>query len=333
MIQRSSVRQSEDPMAVPQIVPEVLRSSGQPLNAATRAFMESHFAQDFSHVRVHTDARAAESALAVDAMAYTVGRNVVFGDGQYAPETSAGRRVLAHELAHVVQQSGDSGGSNNLALGASDSAHEHEADAISARVGDSVAKDSAAVKADGLSNISSGVVQRVHPAVAIGGAVAAGAAAGAMTFAAALAHARSLATTFPGWLSVLPNCPCTRAGALANPALWGPDANPILSWFHPGAASSFRSNSTFATIPGSAHGQQCTYDSNGNLLTEGPGAGTPDSWSPVTNGASHFTSDVLPWQVLGWRIYSRYWQPNNGNGCAANRGDNTFGRRASEFLP
>jgi hypothetical protein len=89
---------------VPSIVHEVLRSPGQPLDASTREFMESHFNHDFSHVRMHADRRAADSARAVNALAYTVGRDVVFGSGRYAPGTSEGRRLLAHELAHVVQQ-------------------------------------------------------------------------------------------------------------------------------------------------------------------------------------------------------------------------------------
>jgi hypothetical protein len=67
--------------------------------------MESRFGHDFSSVRVHTDAKAAESAHAVDARAYTLGQNIVFGTGQYAPGTPTGQRLLAHELTHVVQQS------------------------------------------------------------------------------------------------------------------------------------------------------------------------------------------------------------------------------------
>ena len=88
----------------PPSVQEVLHSSGQPLEHSTRQFMESRMGQDFGHVRVHTDARAAESASEVNSLAYTVGRHVVFGSGQFAPQTSAGRRLLAHELAHVAQQ-------------------------------------------------------------------------------------------------------------------------------------------------------------------------------------------------------------------------------------
>lgn len=90
----------------PGIVHDVLRSSGQPLNESTRAFLEPRFGHDFSDVRVHTDSRAADSARAVDALAYTIGRDVVFGAGQYAPEATQGRQLLAHELAHVVQQRG-----------------------------------------------------------------------------------------------------------------------------------------------------------------------------------------------------------------------------------
>ena len=74
----------------PAPVHHVLRSPGQPLDAATRAFMEPRFGQDFSKVRVHTDAKAAESAKAVQAQAYAVGRNMVFAPGMYAPTTVEG---------------------------------------------------------------------------------------------------------------------------------------------------------------------------------------------------------------------------------------------------
>jgi hypothetical protein len=102
-LQRKAGHQAE-PDTAPPIVHEVLRSPGQPLDEGTRAFMEPRFGQDFSQVRLHTDARAAESARAVNALAYTVGRDVVFGVGQYAPYTSPGQRLIAHELAHTVQQ-------------------------------------------------------------------------------------------------------------------------------------------------------------------------------------------------------------------------------------
>jgi hypothetical protein len=104
-LQRQSVSQIE-PASAPPIVHEALRSPGQPLDPATRALFEPRFGHDFSQVRVHTDSQAAESARAVKALAYTVGQDVVFGAGQYQPQTSAGRKLLAHELTHVVQQTG-----------------------------------------------------------------------------------------------------------------------------------------------------------------------------------------------------------------------------------
>ena len=109
MLQRKATHPSTfNPHAseVPPIVHEVLHSPGQPLDSATRAFMEPRFGHDFSQVRVHTDAKAAQSALAVNALAYALGRDVVFGVGQYAPRTRTGQRLLAHELTHVVQQGG-----------------------------------------------------------------------------------------------------------------------------------------------------------------------------------------------------------------------------------
>jgi hypothetical protein len=93
----------------PSIVHEVLSSAGQPLDTKTRTFMESRFRQDFSGVRVHNDAQAAESARSVNARAYTVGSQIAFGTGQYVPHTSVGRQLLAHELAHTMQQGGIAG--------------------------------------------------------------------------------------------------------------------------------------------------------------------------------------------------------------------------------
>jgi len=105
-LQRAAV-QSAPSGSAPQIVQDVLQSSGQPLDAHIRALFEPRFGYSFSHVRIHTNSRAAESARAVNALAYTVGRDVVMGAGQYSPGTTEGRRLLAHELTHVVQQSVD----------------------------------------------------------------------------------------------------------------------------------------------------------------------------------------------------------------------------------
>lgn len=90
---------------VPPIVHEVLQSPGQPLDAETRAFFEPRFGHDFSSVRVHTDAKAAESARAVNARAYAMGQDMVFAKQQFAPGVVQGDQLIAHELTHVVQQS------------------------------------------------------------------------------------------------------------------------------------------------------------------------------------------------------------------------------------
>jgi len=95
-----SVAQSE----APPMVHHVLRSPGQALEPSVRSFFESRFGRDFGSVRVHADAPSAESARSVDALAYTVGNHLVFSRGSYDPSAPEGRKLLAHELAHVVQQ-------------------------------------------------------------------------------------------------------------------------------------------------------------------------------------------------------------------------------------
>lgn len=94
----------------PPIVHEVLNTPGEPLDQKARAFMEPRFGHDFGQVRIHADARAAESARAVNALAYTVGRSIVFAAAQYDPSTPAGQRLLAHELTHTIQQGRASAG-------------------------------------------------------------------------------------------------------------------------------------------------------------------------------------------------------------------------------
>ena len=81
-----------------------LRGGGEPLSPSVRAFFEPRFGRDLGHVRVHTGKEAADSARAIQARAYTVGKNIVFGAGQFAPDTQGGRALLAHELAHTIQQ-------------------------------------------------------------------------------------------------------------------------------------------------------------------------------------------------------------------------------------
>jgi hypothetical protein len=93
----------------PPIVHEVLNSPGQPLDTAIRAYFEPRFGFDFSRVRVHSDSKAARSAEKLGAAAYACGDEIVFAVGRYAPGGTSGGRVLAHELAHVVQQADGSG--------------------------------------------------------------------------------------------------------------------------------------------------------------------------------------------------------------------------------
>ncbi|MBR0565471.1 DUF4157 domain-containing protein [Azoarcus sp. L1K30] len=118
---------------VPEEVGAVLHRAGQPLPDAIREDFESRFGHDFSHVRIHTDAQAAQSAAAVSARAYTVGRDIVFNRGEFQPGSHQGRHLLAHELTHVIQQAQMSGG-GAFEIGAEHSAFELEADRVADRI-------------------------------------------------------------------------------------------------------------------------------------------------------------------------------------------------------
>lgn len=134
---RPSREQSAEPQSLSTLrtesVQETLATQGQNLSEETRAFMEPRFGHDFSQVRIHTDTRAAQSAQTLEAQAYTVGQDIVFGAGQYTPETQEGRGLLAHELTHVVQQRGTTDGSP-LTVGPVNDSAEQEADKISSSI-------------------------------------------------------------------------------------------------------------------------------------------------------------------------------------------------------
>ncbi|HEX8390780.1 MAG TPA: DUF4157 domain-containing protein, partial [Longimicrobium sp.] len=122
------------PEVAPPIVHSVLGAAGSPLDPGVRAEMEGRFGHGFGDVRVHADGAAAESARAVSAHAYTVGRQIVFGAGRYAPGTPSGDRLIAHELAHVVQQRGSAPAiQHQLEIGAVDDPAEREAEAAADR--------------------------------------------------------------------------------------------------------------------------------------------------------------------------------------------------------
>lgn len=108
-IQRFAGQPTGEAAMAPSSVDHVLAGSGRSLEPALRQDMERRFGHDFSRVRVHADAAAERSARDVSAHAYTVGHNIVFGAGRFVPGTQVGRRLIAHELTHVVQQSGAAG--------------------------------------------------------------------------------------------------------------------------------------------------------------------------------------------------------------------------------
>ncbi|HIH74603.1 MAG TPA: DUF4157 domain-containing protein [Methanosarcina sp.] len=128
--ERAVITPSHD---VQPIVHEVLQSPGQPLDPATRAFMEPRFGYDFSRVRVHSGGVAERSAQDLNAHAYTVGYNIVFNAGRLAPNTYEGQRLIAHELMHVVQQ-GSSGQVKPMFIDRSSDHFERQADNVSTAV-------------------------------------------------------------------------------------------------------------------------------------------------------------------------------------------------------
>ncbi len=133
----------------PAIVHDVLRSSGEPLKPEARNFFESRFGHDFSRVRVHDGSQAAAAAESVQATAFTVGRDIVFGTGRYAPNSIDGRRLIAHELSHVLQQGFEvNSGSTPLPVIPSSHPLEHQAEQTARQA------------------LSSGVVDTLQPAAA-----------------------------------------------------------------------------------------------------------------------------------------------------------------------
>jgi len=145
-----------------------------------------------------------------------------------------------------------------------------------------------------------------------------------------LRFAESIEQTFPGWLDLLPDCPCTDDLAKADPATWSGGVGGCPDFFHPGAKTGYRSAKGYPNpaVPGTSHGQQCCYDGAGKLATDGPAAGTPDIWSPVTDVGKHQVYDVQTWLRLGWQTYNKYWKPNQGDGCEPNYVERPPERRA-----
>lgn len=108
LLSRSAVNSTPRPSS--SLVQQATNSPGRPLDAPTRLQMENRFGHDLGHVRIHTDDKAAAAAKAVDAKAFTYGRNIVFGANQYSPASLTGQQLITHELVHTLQQSGIAGG-------------------------------------------------------------------------------------------------------------------------------------------------------------------------------------------------------------------------------
>ncbi|HTA23111.1 MAG TPA: DUF4157 domain-containing protein [Terriglobales bacterium] len=162
-VQRKAAGPVESDIAPP-IVHSVLNSPGRPLDKATRDFFEPRFGYDFSNVRVHTGTEAAQTARSINALAYTAGSDVVFGAGQYAPETSPGRKLLAHELVHVFQQRHVAApAAEPTRVDHSDSQAEREAQAMGRAVISDTVPGSAAARA--LAVPSAPVISRAEPQV------------------------------------------------------------------------------------------------------------------------------------------------------------------------
>lgn len=130
------LHRKENSTVAPQVTPGFesyvadLGTRGKPLSAQERGFFEPRFNRDFSDVRIHTDGDAARSAQGINALAYTSGNHIVFNTGQYQPGSDSGKRLLAHELTHVVQQGGSVGTKRIQRLGANPNCTATERDVI-----------------------------------------------------------------------------------------------------------------------------------------------------------------------------------------------------------
>jgi hypothetical protein len=158
---RPSGDSQERSAPVPSIVHEVLKSSGHPLEPDVRQGLESRLGKDFSQVRVHTNEKANQSAEAVSARAFTVGRNIVFGAGQYAPHTRIGKQLLTHELTHVLQQRSLPQSTSPTRFDPSgNDIHEQEADRVSQVTASGEAKGNLVLRENCLSPLTQPSLQR-----------------------------------------------------------------------------------------------------------------------------------------------------------------------------
>lgn len=160
----------------------VLQSPGVPLNSNVAAAMSGRLGRDFSGVRVHNDARAADAARSLDALAFTAGRDIVFGAGQYNPGWARGRHVLGHELAHVAQQGGSNGrlraNSAALQIGNASDPAEAEADRVAEALTADGPLPSVSPRPPALRRLELSKDAKIGIGIAVGGAALIGAAFG-----------------------------------------------------------------------------------------------------------------------------------------------------------
>jgi hypothetical protein len=211
--------------AVPSIVHDVLNSSGRPLDAGTRSFMEPRFNHDFGNVQIHTDSKAAESAKAVHAHAYTVGNHVVFGVGKYSPQSGEGRRLLAHELAHTVQQGGmNPSFAGKLEIGEAGDAYERQADMAAEGIAQEPGRGFA-----GLSSVGTSLQRdRNTPSGGSTGASTASGVCGPNVGSALAAVLADVGATFTGWTADQKRQNCSALTHTGDDATGGPVAE--MAW-------------------------------------------------------------------------------------------------------
>lgn len=346
---------------IPEVQPDIesqihsLKGGGQPLSENDRAFFEPRFSRDFSQVRMHTDTRAAESAWGVNARAFTVGKNLFFGKGQYVPKTTTGKKLLAHELTHTIQHINKAGKKDETAIEHMGTfvAKKQNTIRLMRQLADAGVPSDAGVpvpnetgesdqyrdlqvacviRLGGCSNRRPGGIPTQDEITSYntscrrestyrGQDITPSDAECAdpprpESISSALRFARRLNDIYPGWLDALPNCPCKDREARGNPSTWeGPNA--CMDTYHPGAKTGFRSTSGYSSVAGTSHGQQCCYDKDGALITKGEAAGTPDSVAPigVLGTFNHYLDDVRTFNTLGWQVYNQYWIPNKGKNC------------------
>jgi hypothetical protein len=290
---------AETPRPAPAIAHDVLRAPGRPLDPAARAFFEPRFGNDFADVRVHHDAGAAEAARAVGALAYTVGRDIVFSAGAYAARTDAGRWLLAHELAHTVQQGSAPALQTRLQRKLMVSAPD-------ALIPNPDGKGKVQTNAAAIGSYLTTLCPSGSPSVAPG--------AGAVAIAPAFCSAPALEPGTagpPAPSGAQKSATATGCGCICDlvqsPNLWTIKIDDA-DWPHTNFDDEAKAN---GTTPGGTGG-----------TVTAPSPNSPKVWGTATKSGAAVNID--PWLVLGHELCGHAWLGNSGKTGpdeAANRGE------------